>query len=187
MRRSIFLICLFCSACVFNDEYPVDWPAMVVDSEECPDISGTYEDLGLSVSSDGNHRLSHLFLSEPLQAVDVRVTISQPDGQTLRVEALGADASEQAYRLLRDGSEYSCQEGRIWISDTDLEIEPIGSLPPAVGVGRWRMGLAKALDGSLVGEERSTVVGVALVIVPFGLSGETYFLWRLAEPPRETS
>lgn len=181
MRWSVFWLCFLCSACVFHEDYPDDWPAVPVGIAECPDISGTYEDAALYVPNYGSPELSQYFLKERLRAVDARITISQTNDHSIQVTGHGAKNSSQAHTLLRGSSDYSCKDGKIWISGGGAWLAEFGAAPPGVGGERTRMGFAKAADGSLVGEGRFVAAGVVFLIIPVAASGTDYFLWRAAE------
>jgi len=184
MRRSGLLLCFLCSACVFNEEYPDDWSPIVVGTTECPDISGTYEDVRVSLAagdypSDYEYRLSEYFLKERLD-VDGQITISQPDEDRIQANVHGKDMSDRAHTLSRDNGDYACQDGMIWLSDSGLMVEQIMGTP-IFGVDQTRWGFAKAVDGSLVGEMRIVEAGLMFVIVPVAGSTRNYVLWRAAE------
>ena len=186
MLRPFLIICTLCSGCVLNEDYPDDWPPMADSTEACPDISGTFADLGLSTSHYGGHSLSRIFSRGSLAAVVTQVAISQPDDQSILVEFFGIDGSWQGQSLLRNDGDYSCEEGRIWISETEAVVEPVGNAPPAIGVARSKTGFARASDGSLVGEVRDVAAGVVFVVVPFGISARDYSLWPAADPVSES-
>ena len=193
MGRSILFLCILCSACVSNEEYPDDWPPVVVSDTECPDISGIYMNTGLYASTNEHSFERGEGLSDyiggnygAVGTLFEYVVISQSDAEEIyatlhHIHNLN-DTTHKTYdtrTLFRELGHFVCEDGRIWITETAW-----GAGSPLYGVGRFktRIGLAKAKDGSLIGEIQSSGGGVVFLFVPFNYSSEDYVVWSLFEP-----
>jgi len=191
MGRSILFLCILCSACVSNEEYPDDWPPVVVSETDCPDISGIYRNTGLYASTNEHSFERGEGLSDYVGgnygAVGILfeyVVISQSDAEeiyaTLHHMHNLNDTTHKTYdtrTLSRELGHFVCEDGKIWISDTSWGAHII-----AAGRVKTRIGLAKVEDGSLVGEIQSSGGGVVFLVVPFKFSSEDYVVWSLFEP-----
>lgn len=184
MRGAILFLCSLCSACVMHEEYPSHWSPVVVSTKECPDITGTYEDVGEVSSSDSElsdfdtgFRLSEIFLEAPLEH-NAKLTISHPDANSIQASIQGSGASNKSHRHSREGGDYSCKDGKIWFSESSPWV--IAEMY-AIGYERGQVGFAKSEDGSLIGEVRSSGAGVAFLIVPIGGSKRDYIIWKVAD------
>ena len=167
MRRSILLFCILCSACVHNEEYPSDWSPVVAEDTGCPDISGIYDNAGLYASTNKTSFESGYRLTDYLQESGLEawvflayVVISQSEADEIEVTAHSRQKVYETHTLSRELGHFECEDGRIWIADTAW------GGPHIVLVGRvnYRIGLAKAEDGSLVGEIQSDGGGVAFLV-----------------------
>ena len=184
MGRSILFLCILCSACVSNEEYPNDWPPIVVGNTECPDISGTYEDAGRYASTNeysfaSGSRLTDYVYRNSAGAfpILVYVVIAQSDTDEMRTTIHSEHKVYDTRTLSRELGHFVCEDGKIWITQTEW-----GAHVLAVGRVKDRIGLTKAEDGSLIGEMQSSGAGVALFVVPFKLSSEDYVRWSRFEP-----
>ena len=182
--------CLLCAACVFSERYPDDWSPVIVGATECPDISGTYENVG-QLASDREYpvrtelRLSNHFFGHGL-GFDRRITISQTDEDTIQASTYGDDSHEPHIFSRKDGG-YVCNDGSIWLSSES------GWVGFGFGIGResMRIGFVKTEDGSLVGGLRESAAGVGIigaqvgvpVPVPFFGSFGDYIRWNAVDDP----
>lgn len=174
---------LSCTACVSATRYPHDWPQPDLADIGCPDISGTYTDAGLSASAPGRSGdqgdLSrHFFDYEKSEVTYTR--ISKVDANSMRVESFGAGENPLSRLLARD-EDFTCRNGRLWISERLRIVDDGLSLR-----GRERIGLALSTDGSLVGESRVRAAGRVFVI-PLLVRERDHMLWELhasrTDPP----
>ncbi len=157
--------------------YPQDWPQPDLADLGCPDISGTYNDAGLIASALGGSTdhpkgdLSrHFFDYEESEVTHTR--ISRVDAGSMRVESFGS-GEEPLSRLLARDEDFTCRNGRLWISDRLRIVDDGLSLR-----GQERIGLALSADGSLVGESRIRASGRVLVI-PVLAREKDHILWEL--------
>jgi hypothetical protein len=182
MRWIVTLFGYMCSGCVATATYPGSWPEIAFDPSECPDISGVYDDVGSSAlaleRSDYAYvdRLSLYFfeLSGDAQTAFggiVTTAVSHPVDGSMLIES--TDAQDQVVtRTLEFDIDYTCRDGRIWVSDRRTE-----GGEGAFIVGRARIGLARTEAGSLVGETREKFAGFAFIIPVIG-SETDYVLWE---------
>ena len=190
MRISILFYCLSLAGCAFNTEYPASWPepAAASDSGKCPDISGTFSDLGEFASGDGNISLSALLAQ--LDVSNQSTTISLEGEYTVVVEHAGK-AFEGSDRIIlnRSSGDFSCDGGRLWISRIEWA-DPDGGIAVIIGRSKDNFGFTKTADGSLLAELNSSAGGALLLggVVPIPVTGKDrdYVLWRSVGPASNT-
>lgn len=177
MRAVIAFLLLSCAGCVSSTQYPADWPQPDLASAECPDIVGTYDDVGRLASTRGGQPshpqsvLSRYFFEYDNRTI-AYTKISSVDADSIRVESTEPGKDPLSRRLDR-GEDFTCSDGRLWISDPLRIVDDGLSLR-----GRERIGLALSEDGSLVGESRVSARGRVLVIPV--LARETdHVLWEI--------
>lgn len=177
MRTVIVFLLLTCVGCVSSTEYPADWPQPALADVECPDIFGTYEDVGRLASTRGgtpDHPqsvLSRYFFEYDNRAISY-TKISRADAHSIRVESIEPGKDPLSRRLDPD-EHFTCSDGRLWISDRLRIVDDGLSLR-----GNERVGLALSEDGSLLGESRVSAHGRVFVIPV--LARETdHVLWAV--------
>jgi hypothetical protein len=155
-----------------------------VNDRECPDISGTYDNVGLYASRnkmlfETGYLLSD-FVFNDLEVVSYLegVSISQPGANELRITISSKHNVYDAHSLSGELGDFICEDGKIWIAETVWGVHQLSGAQ----YGNTRIGLAKAEDGSLVGELQSSGVGVALVVIPMKWSSEDYVRWNRFDP-----
>lgn len=163
------------------DEYPDDWSPIVVGDTECPDISGTYEDAGLYASTNeksfasGDRLTDYVWgNSAGVFSFMIYVVVSQSGADEIRTTIHSENKVYDTRTFSRELGHFVCEDGKIWITQIDWGADLF-----AVGRVKARIGLAKAEDGSLIGEIQSSGAGVALLVVPFKFSSEDYVRWNL--------
>lgn len=179
MRAMIILLLLGCAGCASSTRYPAEWPQPDLADAGCPDILGTYADVGQMASTRGGspaHPQSvlsrYFFEYDNREIAYTRITAVGAD--SIRVESFEPGIEPLSRRLDR-GEHYTCSDGRLWIS------EPLRVVDDGVSLrGRERVGLALAENGSLIGETRVSARGRVLVIPV--LARETdHVLWQRSE------
>ena len=175
MRSVVFFACFLCAGCVITSEYPDDWPKPGVSMNgDCPDISGTYEDVGQG-SLDGEWKsLSKTFFQSEL-ASEGPVGIEQPDSESLVVKVTSDGIDSATRSLQRAQNDFWCEDGKLWVSDVDKTLRVW-----AVARGRDNIGFSKADDGSLLSEFDSKGGGLVFFIPVYG-AVTSYFRWRAVE------
>ncbi len=176
MRTLIVLLGLLLSGCATVYEYPDDWPALGPVASGCPNISGTFVEIGvtneytrtLSTKNDySNPSLSReLLRTDPLE--NRAIAIAQPDANSVIVSVIHSEdfvslgtnhVNFDSHTFDLENGDFRCDEGKVWF-------------PDSVGSTSWRnrIGFSKATDGSLVGEDHEVLVTLV------GKLG-TYYLW----------
>lgn len=185
MGRLFLFLFVFCSACASNEEYPNDWSPIVFDDSDCPDISGTYDNVGLYASRDKmlfetGYLLSNYVFEDALNDVSffAGVVISRSDGNELRIAISSKDKTSDTHTLSREMGHFACEGGKIWIAETTWGVHQLYG--PAYA--KTRIGLAKTKDGSLVGEIQTSGVGAIFVVIPVKWSSEDYVRWSRFDP-----
>jgi len=177
MRAVIIFLLLTCAGCVSSTEYPADWPRPALTDVECPDIFGTYQDVGRLASTRGGTPahpqsvLSRYFFEYDNRTISY-TRISPADAGSIRVESFEPGKDPLSRRLDSD-EDFMCSDGRLWISDRLRIVDDGLSLR-----GSERIGLALSEAGSLVGESRVSARGRVLLIPV--LARETdHVLWEV--------
>ena len=177
MRAVIIFLLLTCVACVSSTEYPADWPQPALAAVECPDIFGTYEDVGRLASTRGGTPahpqsvLSRHFFEYDNRTIS-HTRISRVDADSIRIESFEPGKDPLSRRLDSD-EHFVCSDGRLWISDRLRIVDDGLSLR-----GNERIGLALSEDGSLVGEARVSARGRVFVI-PVIARETDHVLWEI--------
>lgn len=176
MRAVIVLLPLTCAGCVFSTEYPADWPQPDLAGGECPDIVGTYEDVGQLASTRGGPSshpqsvLSRYFFEYDNRTISY-TKISLADSDSIRIESFEPGQDLLSRRLDRN-EHFECSDGRLWISDRLRIVDDGLSLR-----GRERIGLSLSENGSLVGESRVSARG-RIWVIPVLARDTDYVLWE---------
>jgi hypothetical protein len=185
MRAVIIFLLLTCVGCVSSTEYPADWPQPALADVECPDIFGTYEDVGQLASTRGGTPahpqsvLSRYFFEYDNRTISY-TRISRVDADSIRVESFEPGKDPLSRRLDPD-EHFMCSDGRLWLSDRLRIVDDGLSLR-----GNERIGLAISEAGSLIGESRISARGRVLVIPV--LARETdHVLWEILASPTDVA
>ena len=106
------------------------------------------------------------------------VVISRSNGNDLRIAISSNDKTYDTQTLSGEIGHFACEGGKIWIT------ENVWGVHQAYGPAyvKSRIGLAKAEDGSLVGEIQTSGVGAVLVIIPIKWSSGDYVRWSPFDP-----
>lgn len=176
MRAVIVFLLLSCAGCVSSTQYPTDWPQPDLTDTGCPAILGAYADVGRLASTRGGYPahpqsvLSRYFFEYDNREI-LYTKISAVDANSIRVESFEPGKEALSRRLDRD-EDFTCSDGRLWISERLRIVDDGLSLR-----GRERIGLALSEDGSLIGESRIGARGRVFVIPV--LARETdHVLWE---------
>ena len=185
MRKAVLICCLLGSGCVFTTEYPSTWPQpeSVVVGNECPDISGRFENVGRSADDDSTTpRLTEYAFESDIMDVEY-ILISHPDAKTTVIEAEVTNESGQI-RELRKDIDFTCSDGKLWLSGSYWDCCS-GNALLYVARTKWRIGLTKTNDGSLVGDMHNGGVGLAMFLgiipVPGAGTMSDFLLWSISE------
>lgn len=183
MHVYLLISLMVLSGCAFvgyttSGNYPDDWPAIVPESDGCPDIAGVYESIGRSGyvytffdphKNDKFPSLTKRLLRDNRLRISA-VQMSQPDPISFVVAATNLSAIYDAdlpegnisvpvsrtYYLGND--DFRCEKGMLWVHLFEGD--------------KWwaqKTGFRKAADGSLVGKE--------IRIYDADRKSTTYYLW----------
>ena len=177
MRAMIIFLLLTCAGCVSSTEYPADWPRPDLADVECPDIFGTYDDVGQLASTRGGTPahpqsvLSRYFFEYDNRTI-AYTRISRGDAGSIRVESFEPGRDPLSRRLDSD-EHFMCSDGRLWISDPLRIVDDGLSLR-----GQERIGLALSENGALIGESRVSARG-RVFIIPVVARETDHVLWAI--------
>jgi hypothetical protein len=195
MRKltSTVAVLLLLTGCILNNwttgypaGYPKEWPPLTAQRGNCPDITGTFRDLGFLGYEDPKYpdayasavitgyTLAWRFFQEPTMSKERKVQISHPDTDSFIVEVLEQDKLVSSGTFSISSGDVACEEG--WVR---LKPKVEGGLAD-VGVYRNKtyIGLAKAVDGSLVSKEDTSGFGAVMFIIPLVSSQTVWYRWR---------
>ncbi len=171
------------AACSNNPGYPSDWPARVETGGECPDISGSYfsDPVGWAKDYEGGdpgYTYSLLYSLLTLGSAGPGcIDIRQPDSESL-IANLSPASSARSTVTLERGKDFRCRDGKLWIKGpSEFDVHELYG----VFVGTERFGLAKADDGSLIGEGFAAGRGTVILVVPYSATVTEYFRWRACD------
>jgi len=173
---------LFCGCASYTAEYPSSWPRVDAGSvgSECPDISGKFKNDGESAQEDPLYSRLSDYIFETEVSGGGHISISQPDSMRVRIEANTANKGEMVREMRRD-SDYTCSDGRLWISGSTWSNPTDAGGGFVVARSKWRASLAKAEEGSLLAEVHSSGGGVfflfGFIPIPGGGDGTDYLMW----------
>lgn len=167
----------FLSGCTaltgISPEYPKDWPPIASSSgEECPDLSGRYQNLATYsfLPMTGANSLALRLLGE---VKDTDLVVLVFSSETLHVEARSNTGTISEKLLSKDNNDFSCSEGAF--------VLPIIIDSGADGTGGYRsesrLYLRRAQDGAIIGEERSSGIGAVFWLLPVGGWQTFWFQW----------
>jgi hypothetical protein len=170
------LCCVSFTSCVWHPRYPRAWAPREPGTEGvCPDVAGTYENLGESSGKSPKPRwlssiLFGLYTATP--SFTGTVELRQPDDDTL--EVLVWNGPEAEHRVFSRGTgDLSWDADRLKVRHgyRRLAAEGLGL------VGGWQtVYLARDTDGWLVVKLRVESIGLLLIIPMFGsMSGWSRF------------
>ena len=176
MRAAIILLMFGGAGCVSSTKYPTEWPQPALAGSDCPDIAGTYADVGeLASTRDGYPAHPQSVLSRYFFEYDTReiayTRISAVDTKSIRVESV-EPGKEPLSRRLDRGEHFTCSDGRLWISARLRIVDDGLSLR-----GRERIGFAPSEHGDLIGETRIGARGRVFVI-PVLAREKDHVLWE---------
>jgi hypothetical protein len=164
-----------------DERRPSNWPVASQSTSACPDISGTYENVGSFsyAPTGGAQLLATRFglqgnrIIQPWEKIE-KVSLKQPNSNSISIEGFGSAGFHESRVLSSIAKEFSCENGQI--------VFPVIQHTVTDGTGTVSdnryFRLTKADDGSLVGEERWTSTGLAFWIIP-GIGSQTFwFRWQ---------
>jgi hypothetical protein len=163
----------------YDSSYPQQWPTRlpVVEQRHCADIAGTYSNLGRYIHKYGTDNQS-----SPTELLAFRLTkqvawvgevrLSLVDSDSLVVELLDNTKVVTKITLLKSLKQFDCDHGVL--------VLPPDRWSNGDGTGGYRasmrLSLQKAVDGSLIGEDRLFSIGAVLWLVP--IAGSQTYWWR---------
>lgn len=160
-----------------DNRYPAEWPVVSTESG-CPDITGDFANRGnYSYSPLGGSHFLAFQLDIPLTnhqfSVVEHVRIQWiKDGEFL-VEALSSSNSIAQKQLSLAAGDFSCDTGAlVFPSKSETNADGFG-----VAAENRVLLLRRASDGSIIGEERSSVAALAMYVVPMGGVQTFWYRW----------
>lgn len=175
-----------------SHDYPRHWPKYLHETSICPDISGFYQNVGEEKYDRGPHhifrkslgyRLLGFHTFEPNTNEDrseavwiiysARIVEVVQDESSLTVMVKTHDGVDHQKTWQINEEEATCSSGWLWL--------PQGSAKGGDGTGgyhnNFKIGIRKAIDGSLVAQEHNYMVGAALWVLPVAGQQVMWFRW----------
>jgi len=165
----LLLSSLFFTSCVIHQDYPSGWDSLIrVEKNKCPDIAGTYIDLGEVAEGKYPRSFSRLlFPNEPIGGTHVQI-MQHDETMEVSVWSWGNLVRKRLYS--KANKEYSC-------SSEGIEIpfkEGYGGEGFELGMGWGKLCLTKSADGSLIMNKKGSAAGVVLIIPVVGYGSGWY-------------
>jgi hypothetical protein len=171
MISRLFILCAgaVLTACVAVDKqaYPDYWPALAVNAQACPAVSGAFQNHSIDGS---NLLLAAWFVSskDSMASVD-RLDFPAENSGVFRFRLLSSDDRVLLDRTWHEGKEYRCADGAM---------EWHGESFKFVGViSNDLVRLQRNARGDIVIREAGTAGGIVLV-VPMYVSGRYWHAYR---------
>jgi hypothetical protein len=188
IRLALFLTTLLCGGCI-STTYPDSWPRRLpVQPGECPDLNGTYKDIGSrAFDTVVTQYSSFSSILKNDQITDSTsggyFTIRNPDARTMEITCFDREGNVILQK------KYSAEKGEFLCDEEGVAVErPLKFAASNLSAVSWgKRHYAKADDGSFVVREDETGI-FALIIVPVGFGSQRqWFLHQRiseAEEPR---
>jgi hypothetical protein len=173
---------LLCAGCVISTDYPSDWPKQVVtDSHDrCPDISGTFREPGKWASEGNDFSLAQYILGQEQMPESFSISLDGSDRIVFTSPTSAGDSENQTV-YSQSAGEFSCDDGRLWISKSTI-LEPNAGIGVVISRFKEKFGFSKTEDGSLLAEYYGKGGGVMLLLmvvpIPSAGTGNDYVLWQ---------
>lgn len=161
-----------------KQERPANWPEVALSGHECPDISGTY----VNQTATGRPSLFHELTRKAPSGLStwelgwIRIQWTDESRQTLllTVGSIGREKYEPPVAYLRSSEgDFTCKGGKLLI-----EYEESADLALVGGLTSGTRQFERAVDGSLLREDKYDVVG-GVVVVPTGsFDNRAYYRWE---------
>ena len=147
-------------------------------STTCPDVSGTFENYGQFSHNRFDNRpfvlLSRFFLQhKPEPSHEAMLRLRQSEDEALTFEVLDTSNGTVVSSGEISRQQVICEDGALWLPTEIIESYE----GPAGYRARWRLGLRKATDGSLVGENRLFTMGY-FFLVPIVGTQTLWYNWK---------
>lgn len=178
----LFLAPIFLTSCVIHQAYPSGWGSLIrVEENKCPDMAGTYMNVGELADGKPYYRAltRFLFPNEPVGGTHVQF-IQQDD--TLEVSVWNWENLVRKKAYSKTNKEYSCSSEGIEIPYKEVYAGEAFEL----GMGWDKLYLIKSADGTLIANKKGYGVGVVIIIPVVGYGSRWYRFKQanLEEPSR---
>jgi len=177
------------AGCISTTSYPDDWSPLGTNAAlQCPNLTGSYENYGLSAADSGHSyrpMLARVFFpqdgpgSTVLKAVS-HMTVNDEGADGIVVKAWVGDELLAERRLT--ASQLPCIEGSRVLHETEFYGTGLYLIPlPIVTYSSIEHLISLAADGSLVMQNKDFGMGVALVI-PVAGKGQGWYTFPRISP-----
>lgn len=176
MKHSIFILLLLIAGCTSNSnqEFPDDWAKIPeVKGNECPDISGKYENIATNTKGESGLNLAWLILPKSKEQQDISSIefVFDPSHKNLRVAAISDDGVLIESTLSKQSNDFYCKQGSLVFENNEFVNEG------GVIAQNWRSyAVSKTVDG-LVMRYVDSATGLAF-LVPITGSHKYWYLYK---------
>lgn len=188
LKVPALLIALLLAGCASIDVPPDHWPApLLADSNECPDLTGSYSNDGVGVKGKKSTRLAVSVFPEAAKnwtAADVkarekfaeanRINIYGPEKDRLTIEAWkDHELIGKLERTREHGDGFRCKAGAV-----QLSLPVYAEAQGGVFITALRdTAMMRADNGSLIVKSSDAGVGLGFYIIPLAMRFETWSLY----------
>ena len=184
------LLIALLSGCVFREQYPEEWEGLQEVSDECPNIAGTYKNIGQLDPSTVEKGQYTAYWEIPLtgelldsgrgeEAISAtHVEIAQPTPGILEVKAWEESELVTTKRYYEESGDFKCKSGFLVIHFATN----CGGAPEAFGCGSRNDHFAKGTDGALILKLNEKGVGAVMIIIPAAVSDWRWYRFDAIAP-----
>jgi hypothetical protein len=181
-----FLALIFAAGCTspsltgIPDKWPENWPKLEpIAQNECPNISGTYKNIGESVATfnPSGRALSYLALQHFPSSENSYVTIEGNANEQIEITVFTDTAILKQQTLSRESGHYSCDKTSLWLEPrTETAADGTGYSRSNISLG-----LQKANGGVLAGQTKNKGFGLCLWAIPIAGIQTIWYKWEPAK------
>ena len=169
MRNTLIIGLLFVLvACVSTQDYPTEWSNVEKTGQECPDVSGSYEDTGIKTSSDYQPSLTQFLGLNKYEADTVNLTIKN---NLIEAVAIKDKKIVETKEFSYPTESAYCKEGN-WVIENNDSHNREGVLGK-----EWKTYFLSNNSDGLVINQKQSAVGM-IFFVPIAGSESTWVLFK---------
>lgn len=174
----IFLFLTGCSTMSgIPDEWPSNWPTLQgVKSNACPNLEGTYRNVGEAVYSGAmltTRTLSVRLIKFGPRSSRSSVRLTQPSDAVLEVEVIEQGAVLRKETLFRNKGDFHCDDEGLWVRPSKYTAKD----GTGYGHSSTSLGFRPADGRVLAAKERTSGIAVIGWLIPIPLVQTIWYRW----------
>lgn len=188
----LFALLLFTllSGCIRWASYPEEWEELQEIPDECPNIAGSYSNIGQLGQTWKDHPQDLTYPEVTLTGELVYTTpgeegrsathvgIAQPNPGILEVKAWDESELITTKRYYKDKGDFKCESGFLVFNVfSDCEVTPI-----VLACGSRNDHFSKSADGALILKQSEKGVGTLMIVIPGVVSDSRWYRFDVMAP-----